>query len=397
MGIKITLPVLLIISLLLAASCEEEKPVKKKKQFSTREQTKPEREPVSKPPNAEPDSNIYKIATEQFKDLGMIIGKAELKTVHQSIDAAGYLEVPNESKAEVRTFIGGYLRTTPLLPGDYVKKGQFLISLENMEYIQLQQDYLQARDKLEYLKAVYERKKILADEQITSLSNKQEAESEYNTALASYTGLRKMLQMININPDKLQAENISSTINLYAPIDGYLAKVNAVEGVFAEQTDVIFEIINTDDLHLELKVYEKDILKVKKGQKISFKLPEANSEHYSGEVFLVEKTIDGADKTVLVYCRINKKYHLPLIVGMYIEAKIHYATYEEFCLPTDAFIREEGDYFVFIEKTVTDDEYVFEKVKVDVGSVNEDCIEIVNESYELIDGKKVLIQGAFDL
>jgi cobalt-zinc-cadmium efflux system membrane fusion protein len=278
-----------------------------------------------------------------------------------------------------------------------VKKGQFLISLENMEYIQLQQDYLQARDELEYLKAVYERKKILAGEQITSLSSKQEAESDYNTALASYKGLRKMLQMVNISPDKLQAENISSTINLYAPINGYLAKVNAVEGVFAEQTDVIFEIINTDQLHLELKVYEKDILKVRKGQKISFKLPEANSENYSGEVFLVGKTIDGADKTVLVYCHIGEKYNLPLIVGMYIEAKIQYATREEYCLPTDAFIREEGDYFVFIEKSATDDEYVFEKVKVNVGHVNEDCVEIVEDSFELLEGKQVLIQGAFDL
>jgi len=397
MGIKITIPVLLIISLLLAASCEEEKPVKKKKQFTTQKQTKPKQEPAGTDPDSEPDPNIYKITTAQFKDLGMVIGKAELTTVPQSIDAAGYIEVPNESKAEVRTFIGGYLRSTPLLPGDYVKKGQFLISLENMEYIQLQQDYLQARDELEYLKAVYERKKILAGEQITSLSSKQEAESDYNTALASYKGLRKMLQMVNISPDKLQAENISSTINLYAPINGYLAKVNAVEGVFAEQTDVIFEIINTDQLHLELKVYEKDILKVRKGQKISFKLPEANSENYSGEVFLVGKTIDGADKTVLVYCHIGEKYNLPLIVGMYIEAKIQYATREEYCLPTDAFIREEGDYFVFIEKSATDDEYVFEKVKVNVGHVNEDCVEIVEDSFELLEGKQVLIQGAFDL
>jgi len=397
MAIKVTIPVLLIISLLMVSSCEEEKPVKKKKQFTTQKQTEPEQVEAITPTDLEQEQNSYQITAEQFNDLGMAVGKAEVTTVHQSIDAAGYIEVPNEGKAEVRTFIGGYLGSTPLLPGDYVKKGQFLISLENMEYIQLQQDYLQARDELQYLKAVYERKKILADEQITSLSSRQQAESDYNTALADYTGLRKMLQMININPDKLQAENISRTINLYAPIDGYLTKVNAVEGSFAEQTDVIFEIININHLHLELKVYEKDILKVKKGQEISFKLPEAGSETYLGEVFLVGKTINADDKTVLVHCHITQKYNLPVIVGMYIEAKIHYTTSEEFCLPTDALIREDGDYYVFIEKTVSNEGYTFERVMVNVGNINEDCVEIVSDSHDLLDGKQVLIRGAFDL
>jgi len=397
MGIKITIPVLLVFSLLLVSSCEEEKPAKKKKQFTTQEQTNPGQEGVNTLTDSEPEQNSYKITTTQFNDLGMVLGKAEQTTVHQSIDAAGYIEVPNEGKAEVRTFIGGYLRSTPLLPGDYVKKGQFLISLENMEYIKLQQDYLQARDELKYQKAVYERKKILSDEQITSLSSRQEAESNYNTALATYEGLHKMLQMININPDELQAEKISSTINLYAPINGYLTKVNAVEGLYAEQTDVIFEIFNTDHLHLELKVYEKDILNVKKGQKISFKLPEADSKIYSGEVFLVGKTIKGADKTVLVHCHITEKFALPVIIGMYVEAKIHYTTHEKFCLPTDALIREDGDYYVFIEKDATSDGYVFEKVEVNVGSINEDCVEIVNDSRDFLDGKQVLIRGAFDL
>lgn len=397
MSKNINIVVLLIISVLLVASCEEEKPVKKKRQFSIKQKTDTIKEKTNNTVDAENEKNIYKVTPSQFNDLGMELGKAEITSISQSINAAGYIEVPMESKAEVRSYIGGYLGSTPLLPGDYVKKGQFLISLENMEYIQLQQDYLQARDELTYLKTVFERKKTLADEQITSLSSKQEAESYYNSALANYEGLRKMLQLINIDPDKLRPANISSSINLYAPINGYLTSVKAIRGLFADQTDVIFEIINTDHLHLELKVYEKDILKVKKGQKLFFRIPEADSKTYTGEVFLVGKTIEGEDKTVSVHCHISDEYDLPVIAGMYIEAEIYYDEKEAYCLPVDAFVHEDGAYFVFIVKSLSDTEYVFEKVKVDVSMMNDDCAAIEQDSWQFLEGTLVLVEGAFDL
>lgn len=396
MAIKITIPVLLIISLLMVSSCEEEKPVKEKKQFTFQKENEQETQ-TTIAGEQENETNLFSITNTQFNDLGMDLGSASMINVSEAITAAGYIEVPKESIAKVGSYLGGYLRSTPLLPGNFVKKGQFLISLENLEYVQLQQDYLQAADQLNYLKTVFERKKTLAEEQITSQSSKQQAESEYNSALANYEGLRKMLKLINIDPDKLQPGNIVSSINLYSPIDGYITEVNAVNGMFADPSDVIFEIMNTDHLHIELKVYEKDILKVKKGQKISFKLPEADEKVFTGEVFLVGKTIDETDRTISVHCHIDEGQTIPIVVGMYIEAEIYHASKERFCLPVNAFVREEGEYFIFVVDSFSEDGYVFKKLKVDVGTVSENCIEVVGKSQQLLDGKQVLIEGAYDL
>jgi cobalt-zinc-cadmium efflux system membrane fusion protein len=283
------------------------------------------------------------------------------------------------------------------MPGDYVNKGQVIISLRNLEYIQLQQEYLQAKEELVYLKEVYERKKTLAEENITSINSLQQAESDYNIMKTSVEGLRKKLQMINIDPDRVHVENISSSINLYAPISGYITMVNAVKGKFAEPTDIIFKIINTDHLHLELKVYEKDILKVKKGQKIAFRIPEADSEDYSGEVFLVGKTIDEADRTVSVHCHISKENKIPMVIGMYIEADIFVASHEKFCLPVEALIREESRYYAFMNTSTGDDGYTFKKIPVEVGEINEDCIEITGKSRQQLEGKELLVEGAFNL
>lgn len=393
---KINISVLLVISIFLSISCQEEKPVKVKKQFSFQKETEQQKQTGIEEPKKS-DTTSFSITKSQFNDLGMQLGTAGINTVSEAITAAGYLEVPKESIARVGSYLGGYLRATPLLPGDYVKKGQFLISLENMEYVQLQQDYLQAADKVDFLKTVYDRKKTLAEEQITSQSSKQLAESEYMSAMANYEGLRKMLQLININPDEVQPGNIVSSINLYSPINGYITEVNAFHGKFADPSDVIFEIINTDHLHIELRVYEKDILKVKKGQNIMFKVPEANQQSYTGKVFLVGKTIDETDRTVLVHCHIDEGSLMPVVVGMYIEADIYYATKERFCLPVDAFVRDEGEYFIYFVKSISEQGYVFEKTKVEVGTVNETCVEIVGESQRFLENKQILTEGAFEL
>lgn len=382
MNRRIKIPVLLISLLFLLYACQEKKAAKEKIKFT---------------PEVESNKNHYTITAIQFANQEMKLGMVSNVNISESINAAGYIDVPQENRAEVRSYIGGYLKKTTLLPGDFVKKGQLLISLENFEYIQLQQDYLQVKEELTYLKTVFDRQKILAEEKITSQNSMQQAESEYRSALANYEGLKKKLQLMNINPEKIKPESISSSINLYAPIDGYITKVNAVTGRFAEPTDVIFEIINTDHLHIELKVYEQDILKVKKGQELVFSVPEAGDKTYSGDVFLVGKTIDEMDRTVTVHCHISDDSYIPAIAGMYVEAEIFIKTHEGFCVPPGALISEEGAYSAYVIDSFSDGVYVFEKIKVEVGQVNDDCVEILDSYYEILEGKQILIAGAFDL
>ncbi len=394
---RIKISALLISALFIFYSCQEEQPKKEKKRFVIKKESETGNQVESKSIVEKRDSTLHEISPEQFEKHGMILATAATNSINQTISAAGYISAPKENIAEVRSYIGGYLRSSPLLPGDYVEKGQFLISLENLEYIELQQTYLQVKEELKYLKTVYDRQRVLANEKITSLNSKQQAESEYNSMLANYEGLRKKLKLISIDPDKLSPDNIASSINLYAPSKGYITLVNAVRGMFVEPTDVIFEIVNTNHLHIELRVYEKDILKVRKGQQLTFRIPEANSENYMGEVFLVGRTIEASDRTVSVHCHIHENSKIPALVGMYAEAEIIFDASDGLCLPLDAFLREDGDYFVFVLNTKTEDVIGLDKIRVDVGKINEECIEIAGASKQVLEGKQILIQGAYDM
>ena len=339
---------------------------------------------------------IYEVSIEKFEQSGMELEVEDYEdrgADGETVSAAGYLMIPVDSKAEVSVYIGGYMQSCSFLPGDYVTRGQFLISLESLEYIRIQQDYLKAKEQLKYLKTVYERQTTLASENIASENSRQQAESEYKSARADLEGLKKMLQMINIDTAGLHPGNISSTINLYAPIAGYITKVNAVKGKFADPAEIIFEIINTNNLYVELKVYEKDILKIRKGQKITFSVPEATSTKYSGTIFMVGKTINEKDRTITVYCHISDISKVPSVVGMYVEAEIHTGTQQAFCIPQSALLTEDGRSYVFVKTSSDENSLSFKKIPVETQQTVDDCVEITGAGIRQLKGREILVKG----
>src|SRR5690606_22930616 len=126
----------------------------------------------------------------------------------------------------INAFVGGYVKRNPLLVGDAVKKGQALITLENPEYIEIQQQYLEVAEQLKFLKADFERQETLFDEKVTSEKRFLQAESEYRRNLAMYDGLKQKPQMLNINPAAVEQGKITSEITIYAPISGSITAVD---------------------------------------------------------------------------------------------------------------------------------------------------------------------------
>src|SRR5690606_28427438 len=147
------------------------------------------------------------------------------KSFPQTVHTSGIIDVPPQSLAVISAFSGGYIKNTPLLVGDAVKKGQRLVTLENPEFITLQQAYLETYEQLTYLKSEYERQKTMFEENITSQKSFLKAESEYNTSLGRNNSLAKSLQMLNIDPASVIDGNIVSQVDIYSPIDGDVTEI----------------------------------------------------------------------------------------------------------------------------------------------------------------------------
>ena len=358
---------------------------------------KPERlPPESDTPVAE--SELISVSRDQFAMAAMVLGGLKLYPFDDLVNANGYLDVPPEKRVKIGTFMGGHIKSAELIPGDHVEKGQVLLILENSEYLKLQQSFLETKEQLAYLKSVYESQKTLAEEKISAQRNFLQAKSDYGKTLAAYESLARQLKLLQIDPAAVNAESMTSSIKLVSPIDGYITEFNAINGIFVNPSDVLCEIVDPSHLHVELKVFEKDLFKLRKGQVISFRIPDASRESYSGEIILIGKTVEGSERTILVHGHITGKPVLNLLPGMYIEALIHTESKQLEGLPTDALATEEGKNFVFVKRSEQKDAYVFEKVPVKVGIIRNDWFEVIDSSGILRKAAdNILIRGVYYL
>ncbi|WP_127140567.1 efflux RND transporter periplasmic adaptor subunit [Flagellimonas marinaquae] len=334
------------------------------------------------------------VTQDQFDTNNLMIGTLEKRTFPKIIETSGMIDVPPENRASITAFMGGFVKQTSLLVGDRVKEGQLLVVLENQEFVQMQQDYLEIFNQLDFLKAEFERNQTLFEEKIASQKNFLQAKSNYDTAKARYQGLKEQLQMLNISPSAVEQGKISSQAAIYAPITGSITKMNVAKGSYVSPATEILEIVNNDHIHLELTVFEKDILKVKKGQKILFKIPEASETSFNAEVYLVGTSIDSDKRTIKVHGHLEHEEDTNFLPGMFVDAMIMTDTVQTWALPEEAVIESEGNHYV-LKLIKKEDGYTFERIPVAQGNSYDGYSEIISE--QLTESDEFLIKGVFDL
>ena len=340
------------------------------------------------------DERIF-VSKAQFEHSNMTLGGIEEQLFHATIKTRGMIDVPPENRAVVNATMGGYIKATPLLLGDEVRKGQSLVTIENPEFVSLQQEYLEIKEQLTYLRSEFERQKTMVAENITSQKSFLQAESAFKTANARYNGLRKQLTMLNISPSNVEAGAISSVTTIYAPIAGSVTKMNVNRGTYVSPATAILEIINNEHIHLELSVFEKDIMKLKKGQKINFKIPEASTETYKAEVHLIGTVIEN-DRTIRVHGHIENESEANFLTGMFVEADIITDSVLVKALPETAIVGIEDRDYVLLLNERTADGYYFERVIAETGDSMDAYTEITNPQVFAADAT-FLTNGAFNL
>lgn len=338
-------------------------------------------------------SSSIEISVKQFQYMNMELGKPSTHNFSQGIKTNGFIDVPPTDRAMVSAIMPGYVKISHLLIGEKVNKGQLLLTLENTAFIEIQQNYLETYVTLNYLKSEYTRQKTLFDEKITSEKKYLKAESEYKTALAHYNGLDQKLRLMNINTSAVKEGRFNSTIPVYAPITGSVSEVNASVGKYMDESKVLVEIINNEHKHIELVIFEKDILKVKEGMKILFNLPENSAETYTGEVHLIGKSIDETNRTVKVHGHLEEENE-SFLVGMFVEAEIVTNEIEKTALPASAILEEGGLNYILVLNKADENNYYFEKVLVTTGLKDEGWVEVLDIN-TLLKNKEVLVKGAF--
>ncbi|TKC01718.1 efflux RND transporter periplasmic adaptor subunit [Pedobacter cryotolerans] len=308
----------------------------------------------------------------QLKSAGLTFVKLEEQKMASVLRLNGKIDVPPQNMVSISVPMGGYLKNTKLLPGMHVNKGEVIATIEDQQYIQLQQDYLLTKSKIAFSKLEYERQKELNQSKATSDKVFQQATAEYNSLTIMLSSLGEKLKLIGKNPSSISEKNISRSISIYAPIDGFVTKVNVNIGKYVSPTDVLFELVNPTDIHLAINVFEKDLGKLFIGQEVVTYTNNDPKNKHLAEILLIGKDL-GEDRSTEVHCHFED-YDKTLIPGTYMNAEVQIKANNSFVLPEDAVVSFENKNYAFVKKSAKE----FEMISVQTGVVENGFIEVLN-------------------
>ncbi|MCJ7935910.1 MAG: efflux RND transporter periplasmic adaptor subunit [Chryseobacterium sp.] len=343
-------------------------------------------EPVS---GSQKDENVVALTDAQLRNAPIETTTLSLQKISAVLKLNGMIDVPPQNLVSVSIPLGGYLKSSSLLPGKPVSKGQVIAVIENPQFIQLQQDYLMAKSKMHFAQLDYNRQKILNQSQATSDKVMQQAQSEMNSQKIIMNSLAQQLRLININPESLGSGNITKSVPVYSTINGFVSKVNVNIGKYVNPSDVLFELIKPDDIHLNLKVFEKDLENLKKGQRFAAYTNAAPDKKYYGEILLISKDVNPGGWAE-VHCHFDK-YDQSLVPGMYMNAEIETSTSFSNAVPEESIVNFEGKDFVFVE----DQKQTYRLTSVTLGETENGYVQILN--FNDFKHKKIVIRNAYIL
>lgn len=338
----------------------------------------------------ETSSNIVTLTDMQVKSADLSFGNLELKTISSIIKVNGKIDVPPQNLVSVSVPLGGFLKSTKLLPGMHLSKGDVIAILEDQQYIQLQEDYLTTKSKLEMAELEYNRQKDLNQSKASSDKIFQQARAEYQALKISQNALAEKLIMININPKSMNENNISKSIRLFAPFSGYVSKVNVNIGKYVNPSDVLFELVDPKDIHLNLKVFEKDLIQLEVGQKVTAFTNSRPDNKYDCNLILISQDI-AADRTAEVHCHFDK-YDSNLLPGMYMNAEIELKNTKSLSVPEEAIVNFEGKNYLFVKTNMKNS---FEMREIELGNTENGWSQVLN--YQNFENQSMIFKGAYGL
>lgn len=292
-------------------------------------------------------TEVLELSQEQMNAVGIVIGNIEQKNLTAVVKASGQLAVPPQNAAQINVLTGGIIRKINVIEGQRVSKGQVLVTIENQDLIKLQQDYLTAKGGFSFVEAEHNRQQQLKAANAGTGKAHQQAEANYNAERARLKALESQLRQYGISVSRISSGNITSQVPVTAPINGTIGKISAETGSYAQPGVSIMEIVDNSKIHADLIVFEKDLSKIKVGQKVDFQLTNQKNEEIEGEIYGINKSFENDSKGVVVHA-IIKKPGTNLIPGMYVTGLIGIGTETANAVPVDAVIRSEGKAFIFI-------------------------------------------------
>ncbi len=294
------------------------------------------------------DEGIAEITAEQMAAVGIELGKIEERNIASAIKANGQLAVPPQNKAVVNALVGGVIRRITVVEGQEIRKGQVVATIENPDFVKLQQDYLTSKDNLVFLSQEYQRQKTLKDADAGIGKVYQQASANYAAEQSKLRTLEAQLRQIHVNPATVSRGTLATLVPVLAPISGTVGKIRLSVGTYTDAASPIMDIVNNSTVYADLQVFENDIPRVRKGQRVVLALSNQPEKELTGTVYGIGKSLDPSSKSVALHATVNNVAKLSLVAGQYVNALIETARQVVPAVPEDAIVKANDKTYIYV-------------------------------------------------
>lgn len=262
-------------------------------------------------------------ATEEVAatDSTKVDGTTGATSKANQISFNGTIIIPPQCMVTVSLTMGGVVKSTSLLPGQAVTKGNVLAVLENPDFIALQQNYLDSYAQTEYLEAEYQRQNTLSAEQAASKKRLQQSKADYLSMKSRMAAAAAQLRILGVAPEILLQQGIQQSLSVKAPISGYVTDVEMNVGKYMNAGEALCEVVDKSHALLKLTAYEKDLANMKVGSSIEFRVNGMGTQSFRATLVTIGQKVDKVNRSVEIFGKIDTMNPL-FRPGMYITARI---------------------------------------------------------------------------
>ena len=229
--------------------------------------------------------------------------KAAYRTMDQTAEAVGSIQ--SRSTSNISSKIMASIKTVNVHPGDKVKKGDLLITLDDRD---LQARLEQARQGLQAADAAYKQAKLDKDRYEKLLKDKSVPQTAYdNMASTERIASAKLEQA---REQVRETEIMLSYSKIYATMEGTVTEKLSDPGDMASPGQPILTMYDPANLRLEAAVREQLTGRLKIGQNVKVLVDAVNKE-VSGTVEEIVPSSSPASRSVTV------KVAIPKMEGIY--------------------------------------------------------------------------------
>ncbi len=324
------------------------------------------------PPTA---SNITELTETQYKNAGIETGSVEMRTLSNLLKVNGTIEISPEKQINISAPVGGFVRKIFVGSGSKVTGGMTLATIENQEFIQLQQDYAENASRLEYAETEFKRQTELAQENVSAKKNLELATSEVKTLRSRNLALEQKLLTIGINPASVKQGIITNQISVKSPASGFITAVNINTGKFINPADMLFEVMDISAPMAQLVVYEQDIPKIKLDQKVIISLANEPAKERIAHIISITPKI-GEDRTIKVKARLDSA-NSHIFPKTFLKAFIELDENPVIALPDAAVLTFDNKDYIFVSKGKKGENYEFEMMEIKRGISENNYTEVI--------------------